>query len=57
MSKSDLQARPVYHSQRDSIEAHLTIMFAAPHKDRISVVGPPGRLLFQARGARGDHPS
>jgi len=28
MSKHDLQARPVYHHQRDSIEAHLTIVFA-----------------------------
>jgi len=29
MAKSDLQARPVYHHLRDSIEAHLTIVFAA----------------------------
>ena len=29
MSKSDLQARPVCHRKRDSIEAHLTIVFAA----------------------------
>ena len=29
MAKSDLQARPVYHRRRDSIEAHLTIVFAA----------------------------
>jgi transposase len=29
MSKHDLQARPVYYHQRDSIEAHLTIVFAA----------------------------
>jgi len=29
MSRHDLQARPVYHHQRDSIEAHLTIVFAA----------------------------
>jgi Transposase DDE domain len=29
MSKHDLQARPVYHRKRDSIEAHLTIVFAA----------------------------
>ena len=28
MSKHDLQARPIYH-HRDSIEAHLTIVFAA----------------------------
>jgi hypothetical protein len=29
MSKSDLAARPVYHHTRESIEAHLTIVFAA----------------------------
>jgi hypothetical protein len=29
MAKSDLQARPIYHRLRDSIEAHLTIVFAA----------------------------
>jgi hypothetical protein len=28
-AKSDLQARPVYHRKRDSIEAHLTSVFAA----------------------------
>lgn len=29
MSKHDLQARPIYHHQRDSIEADLTIVFVA----------------------------
>jgi hypothetical protein len=29
MSKNDLAARPIYHRTRDSIEAHLTIVFAA----------------------------
>jgi hypothetical protein len=29
MSKHDLQARPIYHHIRESIEAHLTIVFAA----------------------------
>jgi hypothetical protein len=29
MSKHDLQARPVYHHKRASIDAHLTIVFAA----------------------------
>jgi hypothetical protein len=29
MSQTDLQARPIYHRTRDSIEAHLTIVFAA----------------------------
>jgi hypothetical protein len=29
MAKSDLAARPIFHHTRDSIEAHLTIVFAA----------------------------
>jgi hypothetical protein len=29
MSKSDLAARPIFHHKRESIEAHLTIVFAA----------------------------
>ena len=29
MSKHDLAARPIYHRLRDSIDAHLTIVFAA----------------------------
>jgi hypothetical protein len=29
MTKSDLAARPVFHRLRDSIEAHLTVVFAA----------------------------
>jgi hypothetical protein len=29
MSKHDLQARPIYHHKRASIEAHLTTVFAA----------------------------
>lgn len=29
MAKSDLAARPIYHHTRDSIEAHLSIVFAA----------------------------
>lgn len=29
MSKSDLRARPIYHHKRESIEAHLTIVFAS----------------------------
>lgn len=29
MSKTDLRARPIFHHQRESIEAHLTIVFAA----------------------------
>jgi hypothetical protein len=29
MSNHDLQARPIYYHTRESIEAHLTIVFAA----------------------------
>lgn len=29
MAKSDLKARPIFHHKRDSIEAHLTIVFAS----------------------------
>jgi len=29
MAKSDLRARPIFHHKRDSIEAHLTIVFAS----------------------------
>lgn len=29
MTKSDLRARPVFHHRRESIESHLTVVFAA----------------------------
>ena len=29
MAKTDLRARPIFHRQHDSIEAHLTVVFAA----------------------------
>lgn len=29
MSKSDLRARPIFHHERESIDAHLTIVFTA----------------------------
>jgi transposase len=29
MSKHDLRARPVYHRKRESIDAHLSVAFAA----------------------------
>jgi len=29
MTKSDLKARPIFHHKRDSIEAHLTVVFSA----------------------------
>jgi hypothetical protein len=28
MSKHDLKARPIYHHKRESIDAHLSIVFA-----------------------------
>jgi len=35
MSKHDLAARPIYHHKRASIEAHLTIVFAALAASRL----------------------
>jgi hypothetical protein len=29
MSRHDLQARPIYHRKRDSIDAYLSVVFAA----------------------------
>jgi hypothetical protein len=29
MSKHDLAARPIYHHKRESIQAHLSVVFAA----------------------------
>ena len=29
MSKADLQARPIFHYERDAVEAHLTVVFTA----------------------------
>lgn len=29
MAKTDLKARPIFHRKRDSIEAHLTVVFAS----------------------------
>ena len=42
MSKHDLQARPIYHHKRDSIEAHLTIVFAALAVSRWIETPPAG---------------
>ena len=41
MSKHDLAARPIYHHKRESIEAHLSVVFAA-----LAV----GRLVEQRTG-------
>lgn len=35
IAKSDLKARPIFHRKRDSIEAHLTVVFAALAISRI----------------------
>jgi hypothetical protein len=35
LSRPALRARPIYHHKRESIEAHLTIVFAAPPSRRI----------------------
>ena len=29
MTKSDLKARPVFHREKEAIQAHLTVVFAA----------------------------
>ena len=42
MSKHDLQARQIYHRQRDSIEAHLNIVFAALAASRWTRTTPAG---------------
>ena len=42
MARSDLQARPVCHHQRDSIDAHLTIVFAALAVSRWIEARPDG---------------
>jgi hypothetical protein len=50
MAKSDLQARPVYHRTRDSIEAHLTIVFAA------LAVSPGSKHELAGRSASSSRP-
>jgi hypothetical protein len=55
MSKSDLQARPIYHRKRDSIEAHLTIVFAALAVwggSNTVPTGPSGKFVRAARRYR-----
>src|SRR3712207_4817549 len=63
MSKHDLAARPIYHHKRASIEAHLTIVFAALVRQRALVPEPqppPRRPAIHppkprpGRGARED---
>jgi hypothetical protein len=40
MSKHDLRARPVYHHKRESIDAHLAVVFAALAISTASKPGP-----------------
>ncbi len=47
MAKSDLRARPIFHRKRDSIEAHLTIVFAAlAISRRIELITPKSIKQF-----------
>jgi hypothetical protein len=64
MSKHDLQARPIYHHKRESIEAHLAVVFAAlavTHHIEASTGWSIKRLVQTARRYRtiairaGDH--
>ena len=60
MTKSDLAARPVFHRLRDSIEAHLTIVFAAlavsrEAQTRTGAVDQQDREDTPAAAHRDDH--
>jgi len=57
MSKHDLQARPIYHRQRDSIEAHLTIVFAALASPATSRPEPAGPSSVSSRPPAATAPS
>jgi hypothetical protein len=58
MSKHDLRARPIYHHKRESIEAHLTIVFAALAVTPGPAHRGPHRLVKQfVRTARATAPS
>lgn len=55
MTKHDLQARPVFHHEREAIEAHLTVVFAAlaVSRDLQNRIGMTIKRLVQAlRAAR-----
>jgi len=53
MAKSDLRARPIFHHQRDAIEAHLTVVFAAPRGQPLS----PSHHRGVDQEARSDAPA
>lgn len=45
MSKTDLRARPVFHYQRDTIDAHLTIVITA--KKLVRILRPLQEVTIQ----------
>ncbi|WP_420751094.1 IS1634 family transposase [Rhodococcus sp. O3] len=57
MSKTDLQARPIFHRTRDAIEAHLTVVFTALAVSRVVqdrsglAIGKVVKLLRPLRSA------
>jgi len=55
MTKSDLRARPVFHREKDSIDAHLTVVFAAlaigRHLQELSGL-PLKRLITDLKSVR-----
>jgi predicted secreted protein len=55
MTKSDLRARPIFHCEKDSIDAHLTVVFAAlaigRHLQELSGV-PLKRLITDLKAIR-----
>lgn len=55
MTKSDLRARPIFHREKDSIDAHLTVVFAAlaigRHLQELTGL-PLKRLVTDLKAAR-----
>lgn len=55
MTKSDLRARPIFHREKDSIDAHLTVVFASlaigRHLQELSGV-PLKRLITDLKAIR-----
>jgi Transposase DDE domain len=57
MSKHDLRARPVYHHKRESIDAHLAVVFAALAISTASKPGPVGRSRNSSAPSAATEPS
>ena len=57
MSKHDLRARPIYHHKRVSIEAHLSVVFAALAVTRCSSTAPAGQSNASCAPAAATAPS